>query len=58
MRVAQLEKIDLDCLVYDTSNYFNYWDVTTPSDLAKMTKSKAGKDQLRHIRTHLINTAS
>jgi len=49
MRVAQLEKIDLDCLVYDTSNYFNYWDVTTPSDLAKMTKSKAGKDQLRHI---------
>lgn len=48
-RVAKLENIDLDCLVYDTTNYFNYWDVTTPSDLAKMTKSKAGKDQLRHI---------
>lgn len=48
-RVAELEKIDLDCLVYDTTNYFNYWDVTTPSDLAKMAKSKAGKDHLRHI---------
>ena len=29
-RVAEVEKIDLDCLVYDTTNYFNYWDVTTP----------------------------
>lgn len=48
-RVAEVEKIDLDCLVYDTTNYFNYWDVTTPSDLAKMAKSKAGKDNLRHI---------
>ncbi|MBF0440570.1 MAG: IS1634 family transposase [Oligoflexales bacterium] len=48
-KVAELEKIDLDCLIYDTTNYFNYWDVTTPSELAKMTKSKSGKDHLRHI---------
>lgn len=48
-RVAEIEDIDLDCLVYDTSNYFNYWDVKTPSELAKMAKSKAGKNNLRHI---------
>lgn len=41
--------IDLDSMVYDTTNYYNYWDVTTESELARMTKSKAGKDNLRHI---------
>ncbi len=48
-KVAEIENIDLDCLIYDTTNYFNYWDITTPSDLAKMTKSKASKNHLRHI---------
>lgn len=48
-RAAEIEAIDLDCLIYDTSNYFNYWDVKTPSELAKMAKSKAGKNHLRHI---------
>jgi transposase len=41
--------IALDSMVYDTTNYYNYWDVTTDSELARMTKSKAGKDNLRHI---------
>lgn len=41
--------IALDSIVYDTTNYYNYWDVTTDSELARMTKSKAGKDNLRHI---------
>jgi transposase len=49
LRAVELEKVPLDCLVYDTTNYYNYWDVLNPSELAKMTKSKAGKDQLRHI---------
>ena len=48
-RVVELESIPLDCLVYDTTNYFNYWDVTNSSELAKMTHSKAGKHNLRHI---------
>lgn len=48
-RAIDIEKVPLDCLVYDTTNYYNYWDVLTPSELAKMTKSKAGKNQLRHI---------
>jgi len=41
--------IALDSVVYDTTNYYNYWDVTTESELAKMTKSKAGRDNLRHV---------
>lgn len=41
--------ITLDSMIYDTTNYYNYWDVTTASQLARMTKSKAGKDNLRHI---------
>lgn len=48
-RAVEIEKINLDCLVYDTTNYFHYWDVTNPSELSRMTKSKAGKDYLRHI---------
>lgn len=48
-RVVEVENINLDCLVYDTTNYFNYWDVTNPSELSRMTKSKDGKDYLRHI---------
>jgi transposase len=48
-RAIELESINLDCLVYDTTNYYNYWDVTTESELARMTKSKAGKHHLKHI---------
>ncbi len=48
-RAIEIEKVPLDCLVFDTTNYYNYWDVLNPSELARMTKSKAGKDQLRHI---------
>jgi transposase len=48
-RAVQIENVPLDCLVYDTTNYYNYWDALNQSGLAKMTKSKAGKDQLKHI---------
>ena len=48
-KAIDLEKVPLDCLIYDTTNYFNYWDVLNPSELARMTKSKAGKNNLRHI---------
>jgi transposase len=48
-KVVEAYHISLDTLMYDTMNYYNYWDVTTPSELSAMTKSKAGKDNLRHI---------
>lgn len=41
--------ISLDSLMYDTTNYYNYWNVTTESELSRMTKSRAGKKSLRHI---------
>jgi transposase len=48
-KAVEIEKVALDCLVYDTTNYYNYWDVQNPSELARMTKSKAGKHNLKHI---------
>ncbi len=48
-RAVEAYGISLDSLMYDTTNYYNYWNVTTPSGLSRMTKSKAGKDSLRHI---------
>ena len=48
-KVVDVYGISLDSLMYDTTNYYNYWNVTTESDLSRMTKSKAGKKSLRHI---------
>jgi len=48
-KAIELENIPLDTIVYDTSNYYNYLDVLNPSELAKITKSKAGRNSLRHI---------
>ena len=48
-KAIELENIPLDTIVYDTSNYYNYLDVLTPSELSKITKSKAGRNSLRHI---------
>jgi len=48
-KAIELEKIPMDTIVYDTSNYYNYLDVLTPSELSKITKSKAGRNSLRHI---------
>ncbi|TAN44399.1 MAG: IS1634 family transposase [Nitrospirae bacterium] len=48
-KAVQEYGISLDSMIYDTTNYYNYWDVTTQSALAKMTKSKSGKNNLRHI---------
>ena len=48
-KAIELENIPLDTIVYDTTNYFNYLDVLTPSELSKMTKSKAGRNSVIHI---------
>jgi len=48
-KAIELENIPLDTIVYDTTNYYNYLDVLTPSELSKITKSKAGRNSLRHI---------
>lgn len=48
-KAVETHGIELDSMIYDTTNYYNYWDVTTESELARMTKSKAGKNSQRHI---------
>ena len=48
-KAISLENIPLDTIVYDTTNYYNYFDVLTPSELSKIAKSKAGRNSLRHI---------
>ncbi len=48
-KAVEVYGISLDSLMYDTTNYYNYWNVTTESELSRMTKSKAGKKNLRHI---------
>ena len=48
-KAVEVYGISLDSLMYDTTNYYNYWNVTTESELSRMTKSKAGKKSLRHI---------
>ena len=48
-KAVETHEIVLDSMIYDTTNYYNYWDVTTESELARMTKSKAGKNSQRHI---------
>jgi transposase len=48
-KVVQIYGISLDTLLYDTTNYYHYWDVAAESELSMITKSKSGKDNLRHI---------
>ncbi len=54
-KAIELENIPLDTIVYDTTNYYNYYDVLTPSELSKIAKSKAGRNSLRHIGLTLVD---
>lgn len=53
-RVIQVYDISLDCLLYDTTNYFTQMSAETESELTRYTHSKAGKHQLRHVGLALL----
>ena len=53
-RVVAVYDISLDCLLYDTTNYFTQMSAATPSDLARYAYSKAGKHELRHVGLSLL----
>lgn len=55
-RIVDLYNIPLDCLVYDTTNYFNQMSPTTDSELSRYAHSKAGKHHLRHVGMALLCT--
>jgi transposase len=46
--------LSLDCLLYDTTNYFTQLSPKTSSELARYTHSKAGKHELRHVGLALL----
>jgi transposase len=53
-RVIEKYDISLDCLLYDTTNYFTQMSGETESELSRYAHSKAGKHQLRHVGLALL----
>lgn len=55
-RVVKLYDISLDCLLYDTTNYFTQMSPATESELSCYAHSKVGKHHLRHVGLALLCT--
>jgi transposase len=53
-KVVSLYDLSLDCLLYDTTNYFTQMSPRTSSELARYTHSKSGKHELRHVGLALV----
>jgi len=53
-RINEIEPINSDCFLFDTTNYYMYMDSKTPSELAVRGKNKEGKDWLRQIGLALL----
>lgn len=53
-KVASVYDVSLDCLLYDTTNFFTQMSPETPSELARYAHSKAGKHELRHVGLALL----
>jgi transposase len=53
-KVVATYDLSLDCLLYDTTNYFTQISPKTESELARYTHSKSGKHELRHVGLALL----
>ncbi|WP_456325078.1 IS1634 family transposase [Desulfonauticus submarinus] len=53
-KINEIEPINSDCFLFDTTNYYMYMDSKTPSELAVRGKNKEGKDWLRQIGLALL----
>ena len=53
-KIAELEPVDSDCFLFDTTNYYTYMASDTESELAQRGKNKEGKDWLRQIGVALM----
>jgi transposase len=53
-KISELENIDSNCFLFDTTNYFHYMDSKTSSELAARGRSKDGKHWLRQIGLALL----
>lgn len=53
-KLRSIEKVEPDCLLFDTTNYYTYMATDTPSDLAKRGNNKDSKHHLRQIGLALL----
>jgi transposase len=53
-KVVTAYDLSLDCLLYDTTNYFTQLSPKTSSELARYAHSKSGKHELRHVGLALL----
>ena len=53
-KVSEIEKVESDCFLFDTTNYFHYMDSKTSSELAVRGHNKEGKHWLRQIGLALL----
>lgn len=53
-RLAELEPVESDCFLFDTTNYYTYMASQTESELAMRGKNKEGKNWLRQIGLALL----
>ena len=53
-KVQQIEPVDSDCFLFDTTNYYTFMSSDTPSELAQRGKNKDGRDWLRQIGIALL----
>ncbi len=50
-------KIDLDCLLYDATNFYTYINTRTESDLAKRGRNKQKRNDLRQISLGMMTSS-
>jgi transposase len=53
-KITALEKVDSDCFLFDTTNFYTYMASDTESELAQRGKNKEGKDWLRQVGVALL----
>ena len=53
-KICELEEPRADCLLFDTTNYYTYMAMQTPSDLAKRGHNKDSKHHLRQVGLGLL----
>ena len=53
-KIRDIEQVESDCFLFDTTNYFHYMDSKTASELAVRGHNKDGKHWLRQIGLALL----
>jgi len=57
MRLIQEFKIDLNCLLYDATNFYTYINTKTESELAQRGKNKQKRNDLRQVSLGMMTSS-